>query len=342
MDAVVLAGGYATRLWPITKDRAKPLLPVAGRSIVDYILEELEDEERISSVYISTNKRFKEDFASYIEDSGYSKPELVIEYTEKEQEKLGTVKALDQLVEEKNLDSDLCVIAGDNLFSFNIHSLIDFYEEKQNTCVACYDVGSKNQAKSYGVVSINKSNKIKEMQEKPENPKSSLVSTACYVFPASTIKMIDKYFDEGGNPDAPGFFLEWINKNQEIYGYIFDGYWFDIGTPEGYLKANHYLLNGENLIENISNIKDSKIKNSYIKDTSNIKDSKIKNSYIKDTSNIKDSKIKNSIIFDEVSLNNCNLENCIVDKKSTIEKIQIKDSVIGERTKIKGASNDEE
>ena len=119
MKAVVLAGGYATRLWPITKNRPKMLLPVGETTVVDRIFRELEDDDRIEEVYVSTNERFADEFESHIADSDFEKPRLSVEDTTEESEKFGVVGALGQLVDREGVDDDLLVVAGDNLMGFD-------------------------------------------------------------------------------------------------------------------------------------------------------------------------------------------------------------------------------
>ncbi|PSQ41585.1 glucose-1-phosphate thymidylyltransferase, partial [Halobacteriales archaeon SW_5_68_122] len=120
MKAVVLAGGYATRLWPITKNRPKMLLPVGEITVIDRIFRELEDDDRIEEVYVSTNERFADEFEAHIADSDFEKPRLSVEDTSEESEKFGVVGALGQLVDRESVDDDLLVIAGDNLMGFDV------------------------------------------------------------------------------------------------------------------------------------------------------------------------------------------------------------------------------
>ena len=130
MKAVVLAGGYATRLWPVTRHRPKMLLPVGETTVIDTILSQLEADDRIEDVFVSTNERFAEDFRDHVADTGFEKPQLSIEDTTDEDEKFGVVGALAQLVEREGIaDEDLLVIAGDNLISFDVADFIDFFEE---------------------------------------------------------------------------------------------------------------------------------------------------------------------------------------------------------------------
>lgn len=318
MDAVVLAGGYATRLWPITKLRAKPLLPLAGRPIIDYILEPLEAEDRVENVYISTNKRFEEDFTDYLDSHGYDKVELAIEPTWAEDEKLGTIGALAELVDREGLSDDTLVIAGDNLFSFDVSDFLDFFSEKEAACIAAYDVGSREDAKQYGLVSLD-GGRVVDFQEKPSEPKSTLVSIACYAFPAGSLRLLDEYLGGDNNPDAPGFFLEWLYTRENVYAYVFDGDWFDIGTPDSYLRANSYLLDGDSLVEEGAEVRDSAVGD---------------NSYVMSGASIVDSVVENSIVFEDAVVEDCTVRDSIIDRKTVIGNVDFQNALIGEHTQI--------
>ena len=182
MKAIVLAGGYATRLWPITKHRPKMFLPVGESTVIDTVFEDLEADDRISEVYVSTNERFADEFASYLDGSPFEKPTLSVEDTTGEDEKFGVVGALAQLVDREGIEEDLIVVAGDNLISFDVAEFVDFFEAKGTPAIAAYDVGSKERAKSYGLVDLD-GDRVVDFQEKPDDPNSTLVSIACYAFP---------------------------------------------------------------------------------------------------------------------------------------------------------------
>ncbi len=182
MNAVVLAGGFATRMWPLTKELPKMFLPIGESTVIDRIFTELEADDRIDDVYVSTNERFAPDFEAHLADSEFDKPSLSIEETVDEDEKFGVVGALAQLVDREGIDDDLLVIAGDNLISFDVSEFIDTFEERDAPTLAAYDVGSREKAKSYGLVEL-EGDRVVDFQEKPDDPKSTLVSIACYAFP---------------------------------------------------------------------------------------------------------------------------------------------------------------
>jgi glucose-1-phosphate thymidylyltransferase len=241
MKAIVLAGGFALRMWPLTKNKPKQLLPVAGKPMLDYILDKLEAVDGLEEIYISTNAKFEEQFKKYLENLKTTKKVfLFIEDTHSEGEKLGSVGALGFLIKEKKIDDELLVIGGDNLFEFEMHELTESFYSKSANVLALYDIGSAEKAKLYGVVETDPNNKIIGFQEKPEMPRSNLVSTACYIFTKTGVRNIIRYLDEGNDPDKIGHFIEWLYQHDDVYAFVFSGRWFDIGSFESYDEANQY------------------------------------------------------------------------------------------------------
>lgn len=304
MDAVVLAGGFATRLWPLTKDKAKPLLPLGDCRIVDYTLEQLEGEERIDEIFLSTNRCFEEDFEKHLREKGYEKTSVVIEDSEDEEEKQGAIAALHEVIMEKNPRTPLLVVAGDNYVSFKIKDFIDYYEINNSPLIAAYDV-PRDEADQYGILEVDE-DEVVDFVEKPREPPSTLAGIAYYIFTKEETKLLKKYIREGNNPDSPGYFIEWLLGKKHLRAYRFSGEWFDIGTPKGYLRANKTILNGKNYLKNTKTT-NSSLKNVYA-NNSTIKNSKLKNCIILKNSKIKNSKLKN-IITEETTLQKQNETN---------------------------------
>lgn len=247
MKAVILAGGYARRMWPLTKNRPKHLLPVAGRPMLDYVMVSLESVPTLEEIYISTNMRFQDQFKKYLDGVGTEKKlRLFVEDTRSEEEKLGSVGALGYLIRENCLDDDLLVIGGDNIFSFKMTDFIDYFYSKKANTIALYDLGSREKARLYGVVHIDEENRIVDFHEKPADPQSTLISTACYAFTRKGVRSILGYLEEGNDSDKMGHFIEWLYRHDDIYGFVFTGVWFDIGSLESYEAANRYFSSLKN------------------------------------------------------------------------------------------------
>lgn len=242
MKAIILAGGYARRLWPVTQNMPKQLLPVAGKPIIEYPIENIELTKSINELIISINAHFEFNFREWFEKYQFrKKTKLVIEKTFSEEEKLGSIGALDLLIKKLKINEDVLIIGGDNLFEFSLRDFTNYYRKKKTSVVALYDIKNKSKVKGrYGIAEIDRNNKIIDLKEKPKRPKTSLVNTACYIISKKDIKLIPRYIEEGNNRDAFGYLLQWLIKKRPVYGFIFDSPWFDIGSFEAYDQANVY------------------------------------------------------------------------------------------------------
>jgi glucose-1-phosphate thymidylyltransferase len=222
MDAIVLAGGYATRLWPICRHRPKMLLPLGERTVLDGILEELESEPRIDTVYLSTNERFAGAFGSFLDGRSFEKPTLSVEDSASDEGKLGTVDALAQLVDREGVDDDTVVIGGDNMVSFDLGAFLDAFQRRRAPTIAVHDVGADERARDHGVVELD-GDRVVGFQQKPAEPESTLVSVNCYVGTGDTVELLREYYrasdDDGGGPDDPGWIISYLHRAVPTYGY---------------------------------------------------------------------------------------------------------------------------
>ncbi|WP_247728404.1 sugar phosphate nucleotidyltransferase [Halovivax limisalsi] len=318
MEAIVLAGGYATRLWPITRHRPKMFLPIGETTVIDRIFEELEADDRIETVYVSTNERFAEEFEAHLVDSPYEKPQLSVEETTAEDEKFGVVGALEQLIDRERIDDDLLVIAGDNLISFAVSDFLDRFEEREAPTLAAYDVGSRERASEYGLVEL-EGDRVVDFQEKPDEPNSTLVSIACYAFPAETLPLFETYLDDGNNPDEPGWFVQWLRSRRATYAYTFDGAWFDIGTPESYLEAVSWYLDGDSLVAESATLDGATIG---------------ENVHVMADAELENATLDRAVVFPNVTLRNAEIRHSIIDEDTLLEDVSLAEALIGAHTQI--------
>ncbi len=318
MKAVVLAGGYATRLWPITKHRPKMFLPIGDAAVIDHVFEELEADDRISEVYVSTNERFADEFEVHLDESGFEKPTLTVEDTTSEDEKFGVVGALAQLVDREGIDEDTIVVAGDNLISFDLSEFVDYFERRDAPALAAYDVRSRERAKEYGLVELD-GDRVVDFQEKPDDPNSTLVSIACYAFPAHTLDRLDEYLASGNNPDEPGWFIQWLQAREPVYAFTFDGAWFDIGTPESYLDAVAWHLDG----------------GTYVAESAIVENTTIgENVHIMPGAKLVNASVDGTVIFPNATVIDCDLRASIIDENTHIADIDLAGALIGAHTQI--------
>ncbi|RQH02418.1 sugar phosphate nucleotidyltransferase [Natrarchaeobius oligotrophus] len=318
MDAIVLAGGYATRLWPITRHRPKMFLPLGESTVIDRIYAELEIEERIDDVYVSTNERFASDFEAALAERGYEKPRLSIERTREEDEKFGVVAALAQLIDREGIDDDLLVIAGDNVFDFELASFLDYYDRIDAPTIAAYDVGSTERATGYGVVDL-EDDRVVGFQEKPDEPAGTRVSIGCYAFPRETLSLFPTYLEAGNDPDEPGWFVQWLQSREPTYAYTFDGTWFDVGTRESYLDAVAWKLGGESRVDETATLENATVG---------------ENVHVLSDATLVDATVERAVVFPDVTLEATTVRRSIVDEGASLGGIDLYDAMIGAYTQI--------
>ncbi|MCD6492520.1 MAG: NDP-sugar synthase [Archaeoglobaceae archaeon] len=328
MKAVIMAGGYATRLWPITKTKAKPLLPIGRKKIIDYIYEKVKKFN--IPIIVSTNKRFEGDFKEWAKDKDV---ELVIEETTKEEEKLGAVRALAEIA--KNINDDMFVLAGDNLFSFSLDDFYEFYQKIKKPLTALYDVGDFELAKRYGVAELD-GQRILKFYEKPEKPPSTLVGIGIYAFPKYAVEMLIEYVSKNQKHDNLGDFLSWLCENTEVYGFSFsNGNWYDVGNPDSYIEAFKFFM--ESYIADVEIDKVAKIiEPVVIEGNTKIKGRSIIGpyAYIGKNCVIESSDVSDSVIFDKVKLKKTKVWRSIIDEECEIWNLELSSSIIGGHAKI--------
>ena len=240
MKALILAAGYATRLYPLTKKFPKPLLTVNKRPIIDYIIDKLEKIEEIDEIAVVTNTRFIPQFRKWQKKLDTAKRiSLVDDKTRANSGRRGAIGDLSFAVNKKKIKEDLLVVGGDNLFDEDLTGFLAFAQAKKKIpVIGVYDVKSVANASKYGVVKLNKDNRIVDFQEKPAKPKSTLAAMCLYYFPKGSLKFIKVYLKNNlGKFDASGFYIDWLRKKVPVYGFRFGGRWYDIGDRKFYHSA---------------------------------------------------------------------------------------------------------
>jgi len=239
MKAIILAAGYAKRLWPMTKNKPKPLLEVKEKPIVEHIINHFKEIPEIDEIIIVTNDKFTLTFEQWADSVDVGLPiKVVNDMTTSNDDRKGAIGDLKYAIDELKIEGDLLVIAGDNLFEYKLSDFYKFFKEKNASVVACKDMGSKENVKeTFGVVELTSENKVIGFEEKPKNPKSSLAATACYIFTKEDVKEIDKYIEADNPPENAGDFIKWLANHKSVYAFVFTENWFDIGSFESLGKA---------------------------------------------------------------------------------------------------------
>ena len=227
MKCLILASGFGTRMYPLTLNYAKALLPYKSKAMINHIVDKIPQEIEI---LVNVNKKFEADFVEW-QRQQRRKITLCVENVHSEKEMLGAVGALNYWIENKDIKEDLLLFGSDNYFEFDLSSFIAAFNGK-NALIAVYDVGDPSKATQYGVVKL-KGRRIIELEEKPANPKSSLISTACWVLPSKVFPIIAE-FCRGTKRDNLGNFIAYLSARDEVYAYPFKETWMDIGSLEIY------------------------------------------------------------------------------------------------------------
>ncbi|MDB6016729.1 MAG: Glucose-phosphate thymidylyltransferase [Pedosphaera sp.] len=242
MKVVILAAGYATRLYPLTLTQPKPLLPVAGKPMIDHVLDNLAGIKEINQVYVVTNAKFADQFQKWADAYRASKTPLnftiVNDGSTDDTNKLGAIGDLHLVLNREKVDDDIIVVAGDNLFSECLTGFGDFCRGKNAPVLAVYDVGSLEEVKKYNSISVDSEGRITFFEEKPKHPTSTLTGIALYYYPRSVLPLIHQYIVEGNNPDQPGRLVQWLYPRVPFYTWKVPGIWFDIGSKETLEEAN--------------------------------------------------------------------------------------------------------
>jgi glucose-1-phosphate thymidylyltransferase len=227
MKSLILASGFGTRLYPLTVTKAKALLEYKGKPLISHIVDKIPQD---IDILVNTNKKFEADFHRW-QDTTVRAITLCVEPVFTEEQTFGAVGSMDYWIKTKNIADDLLVIAGDNYFEFDLRQFIAAYNGK-NALVAVSDIGDKSKASQFGVVRLD-GQRIVEFEEKPAQPKSSLIATACYILPPRIFPLLSKYSAQG-KKDNLGNFISYLVGRDEVHAYAFTDLWLDIGSIEVY------------------------------------------------------------------------------------------------------------
>jgi glucose-1-phosphate thymidylyltransferase len=240
VKAIILAAGYATRLRPLTDNFPKPLLPVGGRPMLDWIVERIEEVEEIDGIHVVTNARYAGDFARWADGRGIHVHD---DGTTSNEDRLGAVGDMRFTVDDAGLQGEhLIVIAGDNLFDYSLARYVEWWHGKGTaSAIAVRRIPDRELIKQYGVITIDEDERITSIVEKPDDPQSDLAATATYIYHRDHAALLPEYLDAGNPRDQPGRFPAWLVDREPIYGYAFPGLWMDIGDREQLLEADNLL-----------------------------------------------------------------------------------------------------
>ena len=238
MKAIILAAGYATRLYPLTINKPKALLTINEKPIINYIVEQINTIDVVDEIYVVTNHKFIDSFADWQNEiESRAKITVLDDGTTSEQDRKGAIGDIAFVIQKMNINDELLVVAGDNFFTYPLKNYYDFYKQKDKDCVCVKVWNDEKTLRNFGIALLDQNNKVLDIEEKPENPKSNTVVFAMYLYQKDTIPLFFFFLSQGNNPDAPGNFPAWLYKQKEVYAYTFKGECYDIGTPESYQEV---------------------------------------------------------------------------------------------------------
>ena len=240
MKALILVAGYGTRLYSLVKNTPKALLEINKRPLIDYILDRIKDISGIDELILVTNDKFCSVFQEWA-DQQKAFPygiRIINDGTKTSEDRLGSIGDIEFAFKAAQINDDVLVIGGDNLFDYNIAEYIEFAKAKSpSVSIGLYDVGDLKEATKFGVAGLDDNAKIVSFEEKPEEPRSTLVAMCFYYLPKNSLGLINDYLVESKKSDTTGDYIRWLCQKNDVYGFTFTGKWYDIGSVEAYKEA---------------------------------------------------------------------------------------------------------
>ena len=348
MKAIILAAGFATRLFPLTVQMPKPLLKVGGRPMIEYTIRLLEAAADIDTIYIITNKLYFNDFSAWA--ANYNSNSLRVQGVENASgvfhksskpikvlsnhvfhptEKFTAMQNAQFVIDSEQITDPCIVCAGDHMFNFDLNDMIAQFKKTQASQILVYEPESDEKSyaggKRYaGSVIMDESSFVKKFVEKPANPESNLIGICFYILAQNDIQKIRQFLlteTELSQKDPPGYFIQWLHSRTKIYGYKIGGDWFDVGDGNIFLNANlHYLQDGLTKEDNVVFVSSMHAGKNFVSQNSQIVNSRIENCFV----------------FENVQLVDCKLRNCVIGPDSKITGVHAQHSVLGPKTILNG------
>ena len=233
MQCLVLAAGYATRLYPLTENFPKPLLKVGEKTILDHLLDDLDSTGAIDRYVVISNRKYAPHFTEWAKPHSGSVT-VLDDGTTSNEGRLGAVRDVAFAIRELSLDDDLLVVAGDNLLDFSLSLFFDYYRAGSTNCLMRYEEPDPERLKKCGVLELGADDIVLSMEEKPQSPKSHWCAPPFYIYRDLTAEKIAEALRTGCGADAPGSLAAWIAAHDPTRAFPMPGPRRDIGTVESY------------------------------------------------------------------------------------------------------------
>ena len=233
MKCLILAAGYATRLYPLTENFPKPLLQVGKKTILDWLIDDIETANVINEYVVISNHKFAHHFYDWAQNKPY-KITILDDGTSSNETRLGAVRDIQFAIDELDINEDVLVIAGDNVLDFSLTKFLTYIDSKKASCVMRYFEPSKEKLVKCGVLEIDQNDKILNMTEKPSQPASNWCCPPFYYYTTEDTQKVKRGIEDGCNTDAPGSYISWLCQTTDVYAMEMPGSRYDIGNLQSY------------------------------------------------------------------------------------------------------------
>ncbi len=239
MQAIILAGGYGTRLYPLTINAPKPMIEVWGKPMIEYLIKKIQNIPEITEIFIVSNNKFSHLFEAWVKEKEIKNVTIINDQTTSNEDRLWSIGDIQYVLDHANIHEDIMILWGDNFIEDDFKKLLQNFHQKGDT-VGLYDVGDIEYVKQLGNPIFDDNWRITSFIEKPLHPTSSLISTLIYVLKNSSLKYILEVM-QSGQADRAGDFVAYLCQKEPVYGHVIEGKWFDIGTLEQLKKAEEWI-----------------------------------------------------------------------------------------------------
>ena len=245
MNVILLCAGFGTRLYPLTKNVPKPLLPVAGKPIVEFLVDQLAATDWMSNCLIVSNHHFADQFHAWRDTIAQRLSAVQFSVLDDgstaNDNRLGAVRDLALAVRSCSLSNPTLISAGDNLFDFNLSSFFKDYAEHPRNLILTYQETNLDQQRRTGIAEVGEGGRLVQFHEKPPNPPSGLACPTFYLLQPSALQLVDRFLEESPAADAPGHFLAWLASRQPVFTHQMDGRRLDVGNLKNYQHAEQWI-----------------------------------------------------------------------------------------------------
>ena len=235
MKCLILAAGYATRLYPLTENFPKPLLEVGGKTILDWLVDDIDTAGLVDEYVVISNHKYAHHFESWAKTKAM-KVTVVDDGTSSNETRLGAVKDIQFAIDKLGLDDDMLVIAGDNVLDFSLTKFVRYAAEKNTSCIMRYFEPEEKKLTKCGVLELDDSDKVLSMEEKPAKPKTHWCCPPFYYYTKADARLVQKGIDSGCGTDAPGSYIAWLCTQTTVHAMEMPGRRYDVGNLESYNK----------------------------------------------------------------------------------------------------------